>query len=631
MSTRVGEGSSPEFSSTPIDAEPGTSDAQDLTTNDVALKAFANTQGPAPSKSDVVAQNITRLQDSSVERVKAAAKFQMVSGGKNDINSVAPEISSSLLMAKGEDKTNAGDHEQVAKAALAKDNVKNNRVSVGEVSVPNLPGEKKMIPYAYDKTTQSMKDGQITPTSLLLGNPDEKDHLMNCYVVQMDKRAIVRTGVIETNQKKDEFKQVLNTIKKELGDQPLRVVSQQLCSHEREAKLINNQHAQMAKLNKELKDEGIGEIVHINIPTNRFYYATKYFGKLPIIGALIEKFYLKSERKSKEQNLEAWPSYIKWVMEDMIDEVVDSKTGTVGDILGYKEKIASNLKNAQALQEEINELNKKNIQIKLFQLKDSKKSLKRSNGDKNLDAVWKSNIQRLQSEIKDINSQLKIKRSELKAELVEIVNVLGPTARGPAGAFSSHPKMVLLIDLLDSQLGTGKPLGRGREELTVQLLNLELGITSAMNCKSGLDRTGFVHAMTLGLEQAKAAGVDTLALVRNWGETTRSLNLKLKNNQEDTVTREEENVVKYRNLVFNNIINLGMPITVNSTGFIGFKWDRGWKENIVPLNFFPQKVTLTGEDQGVVTLYSVDRNGAPTGVTGYGFRLLQQLTALRGS
>jgi hypothetical protein len=82
-------------------------------------------------------------------------------------------------------------------------------------------------------------------------------------------------------------------------------------------------------------------------------------------------------------------------------------------------------------------------------------------------------------------------------------------------------------------------------------------------------------------------------------------------------------------MVLQNLLAVGIPITQISTGVVGFKWNTGFVENLLPLNFIPSHVKL--EDGTVVRLVNSGSDGSVKGITTTGRRLLTKFQNSRGS
>ena len=109
---------------------------------------------------------------------------------------------------------------------------------------------------------------------------------------------------------------------------------------------------------------------------------------------------------------------------------------------------------------------------------------------------------------------------------------------------------------------------RGQELMMFQLLNQRMGVISGVNCKSGLDRTGFVFAMMMGLIQCSQERA--LDIVANWDQYTADINSKMKELEYDTARLDQwldepvnpelkeiyRTILDFRLNVFDNLLNV---------------------------------------------------------------------------
>lgn len=534
--------------------------------------------------------------------------------------------------------------------------------------------------------------GEVTPTSFLIGKKDdvETDHLMNtyCIVVEGDgERAIIRSGKIDTEQRANDFFALLKEVREELikktGNESLqlRVCSHQLNGFEVEAPIIKAQHQQIARINSLMQKEGIGEIVHLNSPTNRFYNLTKAVRQVPVAGKLIEKYLLIGEKKSKEQNLEGLGTYLNWLNDSIKSEKrlptfeLEEITTNVKEIHRLvqlipspheKKHLAKQISNHQTA---ISRLRKLKMQ-KLTNPKSVLESVPELN-DKLRRA--EANLHKLQDSSK-AEEQIKAKRASLRAalgdqykhlegiegalresyakfETVRWTDQSEPELRDPELVVIEEDlrKVSLMRKVLGSQLDLEKhPTSRGQEELNMQDLDDALNVVSGVNCKSGLDRTGLFHSLMLaGVKRRNRLGQErAYALSDTWDKTTQKINLAIAQakpgedpmesllGEGSQLTPAEKlevcDVIEYRKMVLSNLIRVGIPITQVSTGLIGMKWNSGLKENLIPLNFLPPFVEV-GKDRKIVQLVKFGPDGDITGLTVAGQQLLIKLSAFRGS
>lgn len=481
----------------------------------------------------------------------------------------------------------------------------------------------KMVSYLFEGDDMK-KGGGVVPTSYILGNKDKakEEHLMNIYVLDLgDGRAVIRSGRVDTDQRSQDFLKIIEELsgKKHL-DKPLRVVSQQLNNFENESKMINGQHRRMAQVNQKLGDKA--ELVHINVPSNRWVHVTKQVDSWGIFGKFLKKLpknLFQGEKLSKAQNLDSWGTYVKWV--------------------------SSDLQGIDGIEKQLVKLEKSIKNLDGFKI-DADNALVA--GDK--DALKLARIQ---------------EKSELKLQYKRLgkIEALLAKAEPEAEVTAALQKVILMRSILGSQLNI-KKMDRGQEGMMIQMLNDKLGVISAMNCKSGLDRTGFWHAVKLAMltQEEKIGSERAFRLVNNWERTTDLMNkvdalgeqrlmayfegrnswdaaeseisdlLPLDRNGENFEEWRQtiEDIMSFRQEVLNNLIEVGIPITTASTGLMGLKWNSGIQENLLPLNFLPAYVTV-GENNDRVRLVKYDSKGEISGLSTWGKRLITKFNKLRGS
>lgn len=493
---------------------------------------------------------------------------------------------------------------------------------VGKVEVE---GVGTLVPVGF--SDESVSHAQITPTSYILGKgkeDSETNHLMNAYYIEVEgqQRALIRCGKIDTAQRADEFfsliEKVRNDIVKETGnsDFKMRIVSQQLNGFEREGKMIHAQHRYIAQLNDKMKQTGMGEIVHINLPSNRMYQMTKAVRKFGILGRLIENKILKGEKLSKEQNLESWGTYLKWLNEDLY-----AATGKKLDTLQIEKAVA-----------EVNQLVQQ-IEVEKEKAKAGKIS----------DSQMQKTTALLKKDLAEQRAFLKVELQRKYEELKHADTLIDDPA--------TKRKLVLMKEILGTQVDVPgvKPMHRGKEGMMIEVLNRELGLTMEKNCKSGLDRTGMWHSLGLSLEQIGVGSHErderATNLALHWERVTHKINLAVatKGNEgveellKTTVDEKEKTLlldaIELRKRMLTNLIDVSMPITFASTGVLGLKWNKGMQENLLPLNFLPPFVNVV-DDKGketTVSLVNFDKTGRPVGMTTAGRQLLTKFSSLRGS
>lgn len=368
-------------------------------------------------------------------------------------------------------------------------------------------------------------EGRVYPTSFRKGNPEKSGHLVNCYIGEGN---IIRSGVIDTEQKVNELLQVARHLQPE---GKIRLVSHQLNSPEREKKLIKNQHEKL--LAAAAKDDQL-EIAHINSPFNRIVQHTKLLGNTLLPG----------EKISKQQNLEGLAQYVLWFAEDNPS---------------------------------------------------------------------------LQNELEVFLPLIQNQSENLREPLIAITEKL-----------KNVPQAKVLVEVLSSQLDLTKT-SRAREVMLMQLLSKQLGVIYATNCMSGLDRTAISHSLKVAQEQTKTP-LEEMAL--NWDTTTIEMNKFLRENGREAFQQKLlenpawKEVETYRQRVFNNFINLSLPITAVSSGVPGLKWHKNLFENRNALNFIPSHIEHNGK---IIQMLTYNAKGKAIKLTPEGRAILIQRSSSRSS
>lgn len=632
---------------------------------------------------------------------------------------------------------------------------------------------EKVQSYRFEGVDSVPVPDQVTPTSYLTAEgttdaekarlAEERTHLANTYVIEVKdengkvQQVVIRSGVIDTEQKANDFVALINALIKDIeqryeGKRPMRIVSQQLNSFDvrKEAKMIDSQHRWIAYANEKL--QGKAEVVHINVPSNRWYHTTRAVDSLGALGSLIKAFAPKKmfqgEALSREQNLDSLGAYVKWAADDLADDLNTDKVTGVSqkdrdwENIPAKEKIrevegqiaiidnqlkSPSLRPAEkrrledrlyALQADLN-IHRAGVDLPVSyqgvektEIKFCRGALATLKGNSTTRATLKqqadkliTTIEKAKPKIKDkdlppqeradnkralkkATAELKETRKKLRELLEkddEALEVLEPHLLKGGAAYI---KVSLMRQVLGSQLKLeGRQLDRGKEGMALQLLNDQLGVSSALNCKSGLDRTGLWHAVKMGMlslrmdPEYSMKPAQQFNLVNNWETTTKLMNklsarykptgpedpqtfdawlsdtkkhglppklrrLLPKDADEGALLKEMRHVAVLRREVLKNLLDVGVPITTISTGVAGLKWNntqgvkwgpkkwmKGKQENLIPLNFLPAHALVIGTD-GIgrnVPLVKYGSNGEPSGMTLDGARLLTKFQTYRGS
>ena len=443
--------------------------------------------------------------------------------------------------------------------SLSKKSIKNVAQSANKSKIAEDAGKYMrklpLTPYGYDGS--GMKQGRVIPTSMRKLSDDD-DHLMNAYATKLVSKGsiLLRSGVIDTEQKKKEFLHVATQEKN-------RVLSLSLTGV-MEGAMMDKQHKLLAGTH--ISGDSKYEVVHLLTPANRnALYTQQYLQTIPG-GNWFDKMFLRGgEAYAHKQNLEGIAQLYYWMK---------------------NEEPSDDFKNLMnALQ----------------------------NGDQ---------------------KNLKKYRKRLRNTLKEFV---------PAADKKEERlfKMILTEQLLKPGR---KKISRGQESLMILLLARELGVNIGINCKSGLDRTGWLHAAFLALPDDFDEAYDLLI---NWDNQTTELNqlvavmadAKMAQGKGKAEAYAEsfaeisndfpkyQRINEYRERVLEHLLSEGLPITAISTGLMGLKWHKGKSENLIPLNFIPPVVKEN--DRSVMLVAYSTTTGEVKGLTKKGHRRITQMSPFR--
>lgn len=503
----------------------------------------------------------------------------------------------------------------------------------------------------YDVRGVDIEPGSVVPTSTRYhSDKDVGNHLINCYMTQKAGVGIIRTGVIDTAEKAEEFEKAARELHRQMGrkdDDPVRVMSHQLNSNERESKMIKSQHAQLlARATNKF------QVGHLNAPCNRFYHHHKKWSGIPFVSDILD-----GEKKSHEQNVEGMVIYLAWILDDLErseDPEVRSlaaklKQKDVGNILALQRKLGGAIIEAQNLKVKLEELEEeakewtsdRELGVPVDQDDWDEIVRKTKEAEANLKTVMED-VTALRRDIIHGDGQ-KTGLKELHKYLEQVLEVgLFESGRLDENPELNKASQTLHIyrRLLGAQLEVkGAKIDRNQEHLMLFALDKRLGVITAMNCKSGLDRTGFLFALFLSAMDLPEDKVLEIAL--NWESYSLELNglYKEKGYNPDLVaTQLSQMGERGKNLkvvfdmqqnVLQHLLKVSLPITGKSTGLIGLKYQKGISENLLPLYCIPP-VVMT-DDGTVKQILTYTSKGHPKGLTPEGHALITQLSPYRGA
>jgi hypothetical protein len=182
------------------------------------------------------------------------------------------------------------------------------------------------------------------------------------------------------------------------------------------------------------------------------------------------------------------------------------------------------------------------------------------------------------------------------------------------------------------------------------LLDRSLGVVTEINCKSGLDRTGFVRALERALmEKVEEVGVGSaydflLDFETRAQHFDAALSAVLEHRGTDFDYQDwlknqppkDQEVARFQSRIWAELCAVGVPITARSSGLPGLKWHFGKKslnpfeKNCHPLPFLPRIVGVRKGNKIEWTEMVQLKNGIRRTLTPTGILVLMGLSRRRG-
>ncbi|MCE5316558.1 MAG: hypothetical protein LLG04_04245 [Parachlamydia sp.] len=256
-------------------------------------------------------------------------------------------------------------------------------------------------------------------------------------------------------------------------------------------------------------------------------------------------------------------------------------------------------------------------------------------------------IQQLEKEIKALDKQLEGQVKDLAVSMHDYEKDL---AKDPEQK-ELQTKLRIATHILASQTGMVEKLDLPKltpaQELGYQLLfDQMLNVVTEINCKSGLDRTGFARSMLNAIEQKIKNGKSTeeiATFLDNFENSVKAMDREVSEQMrrdpafsftqwlEGDGQRYRE-VYDFQASVFAELVGVARCITGRSAGPEGLKWHYGKKsinpfeKNPHPVPFIPMFIVAEGK---TVPLIQVNKKGNRSFTTD-GIDVLMGLSARRG-
>ncbi|MFT4553494.1 MAG: hypothetical protein ACI9S8_002134 [Chlamydiales bacterium] len=470
---------------------------------------------------------------------------------------------------------------------------------------------------SYKVDGHEVSENAVDPTSERTGNP-ALDHLHNININfhKADRHLTITCGIIDTRQKADELFNLVQSLK-EKGQftGSVRVALHQLNSFglkiKGDRRLIQMQRIASSYLDDRFRNEGIvGDgypaVFHSNTAVNGM---TRIAKELHNEVELCDEF-----------NGEAGAAYLALVHQRFPED--ESAQGIKDMLATYRE-----LQSTRA---------------SVFYDEDSNRILDHMRVESSPRAIGELT--------KDLKKAEKSAKIRVKDSVKELERVLSKQASALSRAIFSgiseeiSDERSQVLTLLSKVLSPEKGSSQGLRVMNMYLLDRMLGVASEFNCKSGLDRTGYIRSLVASLsklqeERGYSAAINFVQnsdrlmeevsiLQENWGSHkvfARSLE-----NQPILILRD---AYEFQRDFLNEILSVAKPITQRSTGLEGLKWH--WQKNgmnpleknMHPIPYIPKYVSLPNGEEVSLTRYS----GGKKVFTTYSTELLVGQSGNRGA
>lgn len=549
------------------------------------------------------------------------------------------------------------------------------------------------------KKSVETKENAAVPTSLRDLDHPEVNHLAN-FKVQIDERdghICITCGVIDTQRKADEFVAGLISAIKTRSPQkppiPLRVVLHQVNSSYGEPKLVGGQHDMSRYIEKQLRAQLSPEDLQkagIKDFSNSVPIVAHFNTSLNLTSTLLSRL---EDAPSYLLNLDGLATQSRWVTEDFFStKGLDPAklTELTQKSRNIQEKFAIVSKNKTTIEELKRSLSKKEdpeleaVEAEIEKLNDLEASTednatKLQDLEKKRDSLKRNAATRL-SLAPEAVKFLQAKEAELLSNQTLLMNDLKEMSKLYHGLLSNIEKptaeqimmqnkakvLGLLLDKQTHSIDRSSNYSRNQEIELSLILDMMLGSTTEINCKSGLDRTGLARSMWDSLrsmkdqfsQEFKEQGITDpkeiearatqklIDFVLKQDELTKELDqiqLNLIPKFEGHIAKSLSNVdsiattipirkkiidaivaqhpndpekikallnaLKYQDLMAANLLMVAHPVTMESTGVAGLKYGHG---KIAPGNPHPLKrlpMFISTEEGKIIQLYEVKYAG----------------------
>lgn len=498
---------------------------------------------------------------------------------------------------------------------------------------------KEWVALRYNRTSKQIERDKVTTTSERSFQELEKQDLTNIYVkISDDGHISITCGVIDTTAKADAFIAAVNWAQEKQKELPLsHIPPLRLSMHQlnsmgvgpgvlvAEKDLVTSQHEMALYINSKLSPDGSPVVSHTNRCLNGF---TLIRGE---------------DAKSHGINQEGLALQMQWVFDDVQRQVKD--THKYVDYEEAQKAVTDTSTKLQQKREELRLTKEKHPELKqkLDEIEREMHALVikgelglgiQDHADAENYEKLKTRASTLESQISDIESLEKdigTLEKTLEKQNKELCREMHNLSKSLPKGHSAKATLRLAVRVLASQTDMNKTLGlpqlSSTQELACMLLLDEaLHATTEINCKSGLDRTGFTRALqtAIQMKMKKDDNLDTtLTFLLNFEKNVK------RNDANDLKfeARTKVEIEEFQNNIMTEIQNVALEITKRSTGIRGMKWNwaKGlfFQRNPHPIKYLPLK------DENGKDLFTLDKNGNRQ-ITTKATELLCGLSSKRG-
>lgn len=444
---------------------------------------------------------------------------------------------------------------------------------------------------SYKVDDDGVVENAVDPTSERTGNPAlDNLHNININFHPVDGHLTITCGVIDTRQKADQLFDLVQSLKeKGQFNGPVRIALHQLNSFglkfKGDRKLIRNQRIASSYLDERFRKEGIVEsdlpaVFHSNTAVNGM--------------TRIKKGIHNEVELCDEFNGESGAAYIALIHEQFPQ-------------IGSQQEITEMLSTYRELQ---------SLRASAFYDEESNRILDHMKVEFSPKAIAEltKDFKKAQKFARDqVKDEIKGLEKALSQQVVELTQSITSQEHGDLSDRQSQ-----VLTLLSRVLSPEKGSSQGVRVMNMYLLDRILGVSSEFNCKSGLDRTGYIRSLVASLtkyQEARGYGA-AINFVKNSDRLMNEVSILQENwGSHRVFTRALEDqkhlrdAYEFQRDFLNEILSVAKPITQRSTGVEGLKWH--WQKNgmnpleknMHPLPYIPKYVSLPDGEEKSLTRY----------------------------